>query len=266
MKRIFTYLFLTIFALGAKAQLNEPITFETGEALDTAFIMFANGASGVTSVDMIRVLNPYKTEANMSDSVLQFIVHDDADPWVGAYSDFIGNYEFTAGAHTLTMMVYKTIESPVALKTELSLNGGPTTTVTVPNTKIEEWETLSFDFTANIGKTYTRLTFFPDFPSARTGGTTVWIDNIQNAAPVSVKQISGESITIYPNPVANRMSVQYPGMKGLTVSNLLGKTVRTYRFQTTNSKVIELGDLEKGVYFISVESQGGIFTSKFIKN
>ncbi len=265
MKKIFTFLFLIVLTLKVSAQLVNPITFEVHEPADTSWMVFANGVDGSNS-DVSIVPNAFKSAVNPSDSVCRFIVHDDALTYVGMYSDKVEEFGFTADAHNITLLVYKTVISPVTIKVELPSNGGSVLSVTQENTLTDEWELLTFDFSAALNRFYGRLTIFPDFvTSARTSGTTVFIDNIANHDITSVKQISGASLTLYPNPAENKLFIQYPRMSGLRISNLLGKTVQSYKFATVNSKTVDLKDMHTGIYFISVETVGGTYTSKFIK-
>lgn len=265
MKKFFTLIILTALAIGANAQLTDPITFEEGYA-DTAWTIFENGAEG-SSLDLTIEENPWASDLNGSDSVLQFVVHDDSRTWVGMYSDYVGTMEFTEEANTMTMMVMKSVISEMRMKLELSINDGEIYTTTVENTLLDEWELIVFSFPDAVGYFYERLTIFPDFPEVRDGGSTVFIDNIANYDPTTyvVNQSSGASIEIFPNPVENRMSVRYPEMTGLTISNVLGQTLKSFAFQTTQSKVIELGDLQTGAYFVTVESGDGIYTVPFVK-
>lgn len=264
MKTILTFVFLTVFTLGVTAQLPEIFNFEVGMA-DTTWESFANGATG-TDDDVIMFANPDQTGINTSDSVLMFTVNTGADPWVGMYTEHLAEpMAFTADDHILTMMVYKTIISPCGMKVENSTDGGTNQELMVENTLTDQWELIIFDMSAAIGYTYPRLTVFPDFPASRTEGTYVYLDNITSVISTSVKAQSGKSIKIFPNPVENRMAVQYPDMTGLTISNMLGKTIQSYKFNKTNSKVIELNELSAGIYFISVESGKGNYTSKFMK-
>jgi len=82
----------------------------------------------------------------------------------------------------------------------------------------------------------------------------------------SVKPIAGTSFGVFPNPTDGMITVQSPDMKGLTVRNILGSTLKTLKFQAVTSKQIDLSDLKSGIYFISVETSNGIHTSKLIKN
>ena len=86
-----------------------------------------------------------------------------------------------------------------------------------------------------------------------------------NAETTSSQQISGTSFKVFPNPVTNILTIQSPDMKGLVVSDLLGRTLKNYKFQAVNSKVMDMSDLRSGIYFISVKTSSGTFTSKIIK-
>jgi uncharacterized surface protein with fasciclin (FAS1) repeats len=164
-----------------------PIDFET--MTDAVWEVFANGAGAED--DFMVIANPDKAGINTSDNVLKFKVNNGADPWAGAFSDSYAPVEFTENSHIVTMMVWKSVISPVAFKVEASTNGGPVTEVKVSNTLTNQWEKLTFDLSALVGYSYNRIVIFPDFPNTRTSGTTVYIDNIEKvtALPETVVDI-----------------------------------------------------------------------------
>jgi uncharacterized surface protein with fasciclin (FAS1) repeats len=151
-----------------------PIDFETNT--NAVWEVFANGAG--TADDFMVIANPDKTGINTSDNVLKFKVNDGADPWAGAFSDSYAPVVFTEDSHKVTMMVWKSVISPVGFKVEGSTNGGPVTEVKVSNTLTNQWEKITFDLSSVIGYSYNKIVIFPDFPDTRTSGTTVYIDNI----------------------------------------------------------------------------------------
>jgi len=265
MKKIYTLLLLMIFSLGVKAQIIDYFDFEEGMG-DTIWIPFANGADTIVETLSV-VANVFPAEPNESDSVLQFIVKDDSDPWVGMYTDQVEPMIFTEEAHTTSMMVYKEKISPLRMKFELSLTGGEDVSTTVENTLVDEWELLNFDMSAAIPHYYGRLTIFPDFPEARDGGTTVLIDNIGSYElnTAVFEQENGLSLEIYPNPVLDKMAVQYPEMTGISVTDLQGKTIKSITFQKTDSKVVELYDLPSGAYIVTAETDSGNYSGTIIK-
>lgn len=261
MKTIFTFLFLAVFAIGLNAQFAS-ITFEEANA-SSVWNQFAN--AGDAPENMVMAANPDNTGINDSDSCLMFTVLAAADPWVGAWAD-LGDMVFADDNYMMYMMVYKDVITNCAMKVE---GGGiDPIEIKVPNTVTGEWELLTFDFTAAIGQTRTRLVFFPDFPDSRTEGSLCYVDNMgfeDLSSNVSIKHVKNSIMSIYPNPAQEFITVQYPGMKGLTVSNIVGQTVRS-RVSTSNYiERIDIADLKAGIYFVTLDTPEGLVTSKFLK-
>jgi len=237
-----------------------PVNWEIPQE-DTAWIQFANAPD--TSINFTVVSNPDKSGINTSDHCLKFVVTDAADQWAGAFADAYGPIKITADSAILQMMVYKDKISPCGLKLE---SGGPATELKVSNTVTGEWELLTFNFSAVIGNTFARLVFFPDFPDeARTAGGIVYIDNIDFGAASSVREVNGAYISVFPNPATEMLTVQYPAMRSITITNLSGQRIRLMQFQSTDHKVINISDLRSGLYFVTIESAHGNISTKFIK-
>ncbi len=261
-------MFLSALATGVFAQLEVSYDFEE-ETADTTWRLFGNGEFQNDTTDISIVMNPLAMEPNLSDSVLEFLVREDAVRWAGMYTDGCGIMFFTEEAKTLCMMVLKTVVSRVGLKVELSLNSGDDVSMYVENTVTDEWELLTFEFPDAVGYYYQRLTVFPDFPEEDKtwGENVVYIDNIGIPTPdnTSVLEFPDASMKLYPNPVDFRMAVQYPGMTGITVSDLLGRQIRSISFPAVDSKVIEVGDLQTGIYLVTAETAHGEYTMPFMK-
>ncbi|MFO7668794.1 MAG: T9SS type A sorting domain-containing protein [Bacteroidales bacterium] len=270
MKKLATLFFFIAFTVSAFAQLERMIDFEGGEA-DTAWRVFANGPEG-SNEDISIVLNPFKDDVNDSDSVLSFYVRETSDRWVGMYTDYDVMTSFTEDNHILAMMVWKEMVSPTALKVELSLTGSDVVSVYATNTKTEEWELILYEFTDAIGHYYERLTMFPEFPETAEESrdylpSTIYIDNIgvPQEDNTSVKEIKGIEMMLYPTPAEFRMAVVYPGMTAITLSDIMGRKIRTLSFPITDSKVIETGDLNTGIYFVTADTRDGRITMRFMK-
>ncbi len=236
------------------------IDFE--DPTDRSFwVPFAN--AGDAPENLAIVPNPDNSGINTSAGVMMYSVQAGADPWAGAFSDANGYMNFTQEMHHMEMMVYKDVISNCALKVEV---GGTVTEVKVPNTVTNEWELLTFDFSANIGETLTRVIFFPDFPDTREAGSTAYVDNIQIVlSPVGVESSEGLTLRVYPNPASDHMIVQYQGMTHIVVRDLLGKSVKSIQLQGEDYTTIEVDDLSEGIYFITVGSEGSSITTKFLK-
>jgi hypothetical protein len=261
MKKTFTLMLLAVFALGVNAQLQLPADFEAAME-DTAWVQFAN--AGDAPENMAQVANPATDGINASDSCLMITVLGNADPWVGAWSEAYGPHEFTADNHIMEMMVYKSVISNCGIKLEVGT--GENQEVMVPNTKINEWELLTFDLTAAVGFTYDRLVLFPDFPDPRSAGSTCYMDNIGwVGGGTFVGELKPSEISIFPNPVTESITLQYPGIKSVTIANIAGQTIRSMEFQGTNQEVIDVSDLKEGLYLIILDAADGTISSKFVK-
>jgi hypothetical protein len=278
MKKIFTFLTVIFLAISAGAQVQYDILFDFEDGVDTTIWMpFANGAEG-TKKDLNVVLNPFIDNVNTSDSVLMMDIKIDAEGWVGYYVDLdtldyieglYGALGFEEGSYMMSMMVNKPVSSSVRIKLERSMTGAANITIADTNTVVDAWELLEFDFSSMIGQYFQRVTIFPEPTSKanRTAGMKTYIDNvgIQNASNTSIKEFEGAKMKLYPNPVENRMAVLYPGMTGIKISNINGQEIRTLKFGASTQKVIEVGDLNAGTYFVTAFTPKGNFTMPFIK-
>ena len=263
MKSIFTFLLLAIFAIGVNAQYELPVTFENPEE-DTAWHQFANGEDLPENFELVD--NPHTIGINDSYYCIKFTVLAEAAAWVGAWSDGYGPITITEENYMMEMMVYKDVISNCALKLEAGPDGHQFE-LKIPNTVTDEWEKITFDMSEGIDKSYPRLVFFPDFPDDRAGVSSVcYIDNIGFATETtSVNSTQSSEVNIYPNPAAERITVQYPEIGNVSISNLLGQSVISLDFQNSNQEIIDVSDLNSGIYFITLETAGGSVSSRFIK-
>jgi len=140
---------------------------------------FANGAGGGDNQAGLTcpVANPAATGINTSANCLKFIDDATAAPWGGFFSTSVGTVTITEATKIVKVMVYKNKISNFKLKLEGADFGGGTE-FPGANTVIDQWEELSFDLTAHVGKKFTKLTFLPDFNDPRTSAGTIYIDNV----------------------------------------------------------------------------------------
>ena len=188
MKKITLTFFLLLFAIGFSQ--NAPISFESGENGSTwSFASFENGGG----LGYEKVVNPFKTGINTSGTVGKFTALSTAAgaaPYAGCESahasgvNGIGSFTFSLSNCIVKVMVYKPIISDVGIKFAES-NGEAQPEVKVKNTKINEWEELTFDMSGSIGKGATgiidQIIVFPDF-QARTTENVCYFDNITFSA------------------------------------------------------------------------------------
>ena len=158
---------------------NVPVTFETGEQGSTwTFTNFENGTD--LSIGYEKVANPSATGLNTSATVGKFTATVAGATWAGCQSDGIGKFTLDPTNSTVKIMVYKTVISDVALKFAVA-GGGSLGEIKVPNTKVNEWEELTFDFYNQIGKLESTdivtMMVSPDY-RVRTTDNISYFDNI----------------------------------------------------------------------------------------
>jgi hypothetical protein len=139
--------------------------------------VFGNGINGADTPDnmVVPFANPSATGINSSANCAKFINDATATVWGGCQSEGIGTFILNDQNCIVKMMVYKDVISDCMLK--FAGDEGDVA-IMVPNTKINEWEELTFDFSATIGITYKNIQLVPDHPATRTAGSTSYFDNI----------------------------------------------------------------------------------------
>jgi predicted acyl esterase len=84
-----------------------------------------------------------------------------------------------------------------------------------------------------------------------------------NSPLVSVKDIDFESNAIYPNPTNDKLFIQSDiNAKSYEIYDLSGKLLRR---DNVNASAINVGDLNSGMYFISLQTATSRFKAKFIR-
>ncbi|MBN23551.1 MAG: glucan endo-1,3-beta-D-glucosidase [Alteromonadaceae bacterium] len=129
------------------------------------------------------VANPDTSGINSSSRVAKITARVDGAPWVGTEIQHgqITPFTLDESNSIVKMMVYKSVISDVGVKFAIA-SGGAQGEIKVANTKVNEWEELTFDFSGYIGLVETididQIIVFPDF-ATRTQDNVVYFDNIR---------------------------------------------------------------------------------------
>ena len=83
---------------------------------------------------------------------------------------------------------------------------------------------------------------------------------IHDIAHNDVPENTGESISLYPNPVRDRLTVKAENLQSVEVYNIVGQLV-----MTTNQPIVDISDLNQGVYFVRVMADGKTVTKRVVK-
>ncbi|WP_298492654.1 T9SS type A sorting domain-containing protein [uncultured Algibacter sp.] len=127
------------------------------------------------------IANPVSGGINTSATVVEFTAYTTDNNWALCHTDDDGEFTFDASNSTVKIMVYKPTISVVAVKFE---GLSPAIELQESNTVINQWEELTFDFSAQIGNTYSKIVIIPDFVMPYVDGTdrttdnTLYFDNI----------------------------------------------------------------------------------------
>ncbi len=189
-KIVTTSLFILMASIGFSQ--NAPINFEPGgQGATWTWTTFENDSNPVLEI----VNNPSSAAPNTSSKVAKFTAKQAGRPWAGCESQKvtdIGTFTLSASNAIIKIMVYKSVISDVGIKLIKSDNAS-TGEIKVANTKINEWEELTFNFSSVIGNPntadITQIAIFPDFNLAgRTSNTITYFDNITFSAGTALPE------------------------------------------------------------------------------
>ena len=83
---------------------------------------------------------------------------------------------------------------------------------------------------------------------------------IHDLAHNDVPENEENAISVYPNPVRDRLSVRGEDIQLVEVYNIVGQQV-----MTSTETTLELGDLTAGIYFVRVVADGNTVTQRVVK-
>ncbi|TVZ57228.1 putative secreted protein (Por secretion system target) [Lutibacter sp. Hel_I_33_5] len=253
-----------------KDQIDLPVDFE-GTTVDFTVTDFGNNESSL-------VADP--TDA--TNMVIKTIKKATAETWsgttVGKANGFKTVIPFTASVRKMNVRVWSPdANTPVRLKVEESGDNTHSVETEVNTTVAGGWEILEFDFdsqatgTAAFDATYTynKASLFFNFGTdgATAGEKIYYFDDVKFGAASTSSVVDNDvaKISMYPNPSKNNITISSKEkIENITIYNILGKSIRTINVDS-NSKNINVSDLNAGIYMVKYSANGKIGTAKFIK-
>ncbi len=183
---------LVSFVLLSTSVFAQPpvIDFET-VGNSWAWTVFSQGTGGSFGI----VANPAPGGLNTSDSCAMLVVSADGDPWAGVFTADFPDMTIDSSNCIVKVLVYKDVISNFDVKLE-----PPTVDHNVPNTVTNQWEELTYDYSADIGTTSATLTIIPDFSDPRTTGSVNYFDYIR-FLPYSELPVELTSFTVANNGI-----------------------------------------------------------------
>ncbi len=83
---------------------------------------------------------------------------------------------------------------------------------------------------------------------------------IHDLAHFDVPENVADDITLYPNPVKDRLNVKAESLQTVEVYNLMGQMVLS-----TTTATIDMGSLNQGIYFVRIAADGKTVTKRIVK-
>lgn len=232
---------------------NGPINFETsGNGATWTWNTFENGTP---PAPLEIIANPFPSGINTSATVAKLTPIVGGAPWAGVENIHpasnptgaspFGAYTITASNCTVKIMVYKSVISDVGIKFATATNGS-TGEIKVPNTLINQWEELTFDFSGKIGETNDQIVIFPDFQT-RTTNNVCYFDNITFGSQVIKPEfpLDFESTVVFYNFLNSNSAVgtklANPDSSGINTSANVGKITKNIPGVAWACSYLELG-------------------------
>ncbi|MCB0653994.1 MAG: T9SS type A sorting domain-containing protein, partial [Saprospiraceae bacterium] len=205
----------------------------------------------------------------------KFTKASDSDPWAGAFAALDAPMDF-GPTKIAKAKVWMNHIGNFALKLENSATGAENIELPVANTVTNEWEELIFDFSSIPDDSQFRtLTIFFDLTIDATGeDVTSYFDDIvigdYSCGTVGVfEPAEVPSLSVAPNPVQDQLTVEADQEVGtILIFNAIGQqVVRTVFTNGNHNLSIDVANLEKGMYFLSLlDTQGALIgKAKFVK-
>ena len=83
---------------------------------------------------------------------------------------------------------------------------------------------------------------------------------IHDLAHFDVPENEMNLVAVYPNPVKDRLIIEADGFESVEVYNLVGQQV-----MASTTAVVDMGDMNQGIYFVRVVADGKTITKRIVK-
>jgi len=256
------------------------VTFTTGVDTGVDFETSETGADwgwttfeGVPQANFEITANPSTTGINTSATCAKFTVQAGAGDWAGlqtAKGDI--SLILSSTNAVAKMMVYKSNIGKIGIKLS-TLSDWARDPIFVTNTKINEWEELTFDFTPYIGsfsdlhEAYDRFAIHFNTGPGTNVASINYIDNIIfGTRTTGISEVQAASFTMYPTFTKGKCVVSADSeIAQIVVRNIMGQTVQTISGKDSQAN-LDLTSCAAGNYFVTVKlTNGKIGTQKIIR-
>lgn len=204
---------------------------------------------------------------------------------VGDYLHYMVRFENTGNTAVTSLVVKDLIDiSKLDVKTLIPIDGSHTFSTIITNNETVEFIfeniNLPFDQGKNMGYIVFKIKTLANLGNddVITNIANIYFDYnkpiLTNTASTSIQNLNiqnhslSDSITIYPNPVKNILNIDINNQLQITainIYNMLGQLVQTQINSKGNIDAADVSQLKNGMYFISLVTESGGTTFKFLK-
>ena len=92
-----------------------------------------------------------------------------------------------------------------------------------------------------------------------------YIADLVSCGDVSILEYQKEVLSVYPNPVANELTIDVPAKGTLRIFNSLGQVIRQINQVNQGTETLTVSNLVAGTYFIEIATQTGIYRAQLVK-
>ncbi len=244
-----------------------PVDFEDpGNGAFWTWTVFENDSNPALEI----IDNPDPSGINTSATVAKFTALQTGQPFAGCESlhgSDIGEFTIDSDNAIIRIMVWKSVISDVGIKLVTS-SGWSTGELKVANTKTNEWEQLTFDFSTidHENMTYDQIVIFPDFDN-RTSDNVIYFDNVygDEAIPTSIIDLNAIDLKLFPNPAKDRLTFtsEEQTMETIAIYDLLGNRIAVH-YPNSRNLTIEVADLASGIYIATIATPTGTQSVKLM--
>ena len=258
-----TLLFLLLTIVAALSAQNAPIDFEPdGQGADWTWTTFENDTNPPLEI----VANPDPSGLNTSATVAKYTTLPGGMAFAGCetlHGAGIGSFTIDADNALIRISVWKSVISDVGIKLVRADNWS-LGEIKIPNTVVDQWEQLEFDFSAHLGNTYDQLVIFPDF-AARDEQHVIYFDDVYGAVATlsSTSAPARPAVLLSPNPVVDRIQIRSDlAWKHVRIFSAAGQLLRD---EPLSAPSLDVSLLRAGMYVLELSNGQDRWVERWVK-
>jgi hypothetical protein len=141
---------------------------------------------------------------------------------------------------------------------------GETATLTASGASSYSWNTGETTLSITISPTLTTLFTVTGIDTNGCSNSSAFTQEVSMCAGIESFNSTNNDILVYPNPTKAVVTVALNSSAKAEILDVLGKVIYTQDLKA-GKNTIDLSDFNTGVYFLSLDNNGSLYTTKIIK-